>query len=52
MMGLAIAHQAREQVLFDDEVIYASQNKFNDSDFFNSKDRQNYFDYGEQIVVI
>lgn len=52
MMGLAIAHQAREQVLFDDEVIYASQNKFNDSDIFNSKDRQNYFDYGEQIVVI
>lgn len=49
MMGLAIAHHAREQVIFNEEPIYVSDNSFNN---FESKNKQNYYDYGEQLEII
>lgn len=48
MMGLAIAHQAREQVIFNEEPIIVGQH-FN---FSAEPDSGEYYDYGEKIVVI
>ena len=48
MMGLAIAHQVREQVVFINEPIAVSpQYSFN-----IERDMESYYDYGEQIVPI
>ncbi len=48
MMGLAIAHQIREQVVFDEEPITMAQH-FN---FSSEKANDTQYDYGEDIVVI
>ena len=48
MMGLAIAHHIREQVVFENEVVYVNpQYNFNVERFL-----QNTQDWGEQITVI
>ena len=48
MMGLAIAHHIREQVVFPSDVIYAPPH----TQFFSEKQKQNHYDYGEKITVI
>ena len=48
MMGLAIAHEVREQVVFDNEPIYTSQQY----QFSAEKKQQTKQDYGEEITVI
>ena len=48
MMGLAIAHQIREQVIFNEEPIIVSPH-FN---FSTEPESGAYYDYGEKIVVI
>jgi len=48
MMGLAIAHEVREQVVFDNEVIYVSRQY----QFSAEKKQETKQDYGEQITVI
>lgn len=48
MMGLAIAHQIREQVIFNEEPIIVSPH-FN---FGTEPESGEYYDYGEKIVVI
>lgn len=48
MMGLAIAHQIREQVIFDNEPIYANTN-FN---FNIERMQQEQYDYGETITIV
>ena len=48
MMGLAIAHHIREQVVFPKDVIYAPPH----TQFFSEKQKQNHYDYGERITVI
>ena len=48
MMGLAIAHQAREQVIFSNEPIFV-----NPEYHFNVERRnETQYDYGEKIVVV
>ena len=48
MMGLAIAHHARSQVVFDRETIYVHpQYRFD-----KEKKQQTTYDYGEEITVI
>lgn len=48
MMGLAIAHHARSQVVFETETIYVQpQYRFN-----KEKKQQITYDYGEEITVI
>ena len=48
MMGLAIAHHIREQVVFDNEpIIVSPQYQFN-----LEKKQETYYDYGESIEVI
>ncbi len=48
MMGLAIAHHIREQVVFDNEpIIVSPQYQFN-----LEKKQETYYDYGETIEVI
>ena len=48
MMGLAIAHQAREQVIFSNEPIFV-----NPEYHFNVEKRnETQYDYGEKIVVV
>ena len=47
MMGLAIAHQIREQVVFPVEPIIVNQRYG-----FNIEQNQTQYDYGEEIVVI
>lgn len=47
MMGLAIAHEIRNQVVFDEEVIYTYP-EFKEFEF----DVQNDTDFGEDIIVI
>ncbi len=48
MMGLAIAHEVREQVVFDNAPIYVSQQY----QFSAEKKQETKQDYGEQITVI
>ena len=48
MMGLAIAHQVRDQVVFDQELIVVNQ----EHKFSSERVRQEQRDYGEQITVI
>lgn len=48
MMGLAIAHHIREQVVFNDETMYVNPNY----SFNIEKMQQTQYDYGEQITVI
>lgn len=48
MMGLAIAHEVRDQVVFDQEPIVADQQYR----FSSEHVRQERRDYGEQIIVI
>lgn len=48
MMGLAIAHQAREQVIFNNEPINVEPTRF----FNIEKENAGIYDYGEQIEVI
>ena len=48
MMGLAIAHHIREQVVFPKGVIYSQPHY----QFFSEKQKQNHYDYGEKITVI
>ena len=48
MMGLAIAHQVRDQVVFDQEPIVVNQ----EHKFSSERVRQEQRDYGEQITVI
>ena len=48
MMGLAIAHHIREQVVFPNNVIYSQPNY----QFFSEKKNSNHYDYGEKITVI
>lgn len=48
MMGLAIAHEVREQVVFINEpIVMQSQRYFN-----AEKEREKQYDYGEEITVI
>jgi phage terminase large subunit len=48
MMGLAIAHEVREQVVFTEETIYV-----NPQYHFNAeKHNETVTDYGESIVVV
>ena len=47
MMGLAIAHHIREQVVFPNDVITVSPQYQ-----FNFEKQEEYYDFGEQIVVI
>ena len=48
MMGLAIAHEVREQVVFINEpIVMQSQHYFN-----AEKEREKQYDYGEEITVI
>ena len=47
MMGLAIAHEIRNQVIFDTEPVY-SYPEFKEFEF----DVRNDTDFGEEIVVI
>ena len=48
MMGLAIAHEVREQVVFDNEPIYMSRQY----QFSAEKKQETRQDYGEEITVI
>lgn len=48
MMGLAIAHEVREQVVFDNEPIYSSRQY----QFSSEKKQETKADYGEEITVI
>ena len=48
MMGLAIAHEVREQVVFDNEPIYTSRQY----QFSAEKKQETKDDYGEEITVI
>ena len=48
MMSLAIAHQIREQVVFDNEPILVNPQY----QFSHEKENEEYKDYGDQIVVI
>lgn len=48
MMGLAIAHHIREQVVFNDETIYANPNY----SFDVEKMQQTQYDYGETITIV
>ena len=48
MMGLAIAHEVREQVVFDNEPIYMSRQY----QFSTEKKQETKQDYGEEITVI
>lgn len=48
MMGLAIAHQIREQVIFDTEPIIVNQQYH----FNVEQQNQTQYDYGEDIVVV
>ena len=48
MMGLAIAHQIREQVIFDNETMYVNPNY----SFDVERMQQTQYDYGETITVI
>ena len=48
MMGLAIAHEVREQVVFDNEPIYTSRQY----QFSMEKKQETRQDYGEEITVI
>ena len=48
MMGLAIAHEVREQVVFTNEpIVMQSQHYFN-----SEREREQQYDYGEEITVI
>jgi phage terminase large subunit len=46
MMGLAIAHEIRNQVTFNDEVIYSYP------EFKEFEIEENQSDYGEEIVIV
>lgn len=48
MMGLAIAHHIREQVIFDNETMYVNSNY----SFDVERMQQTQYDYGETITVI
>jgi hypothetical protein len=48
MMGLAIAHQIREQVVFPKDVIEV--NPF--SQFSIEKEHETAYDYGENITIV
>ena len=48
MMGLAIAHDIRDQVVFPSDVIYARPSY----QFSSEKQNQTHYDYGEKITVI
>lgn len=48
MMGLAIAHHIREQVVFPKDAIYTPPHY----QFFSEKHKQNHYDYGDKITVI
>ena len=48
MMGLAIAHQIRDQVVFDDDVIMVDPHP----QFAAERQYQPQYDYGEDIVVV
>ena len=48
MMGLAIAHEAREQVIFPNEPIYVKP----EYHFNIERKQQTHYDYGERIVVV
>ena len=48
MMGLAIAHHVREQVVFDNEAMYVNPNY----SFDVERMQQQQYDYGETITVI
>jgi hypothetical protein len=48
MMGLAIAHQIREQVVFiDDPIIVHPKNGFNIEKIMETQ-----YDYGEEITIV
>ena len=48
MMGLAIAHHIREQVVFNDETMYVNPNY----SFNIEKMQQTQYDYGETITIV
>lgn len=48
MMGLAIAHHVREQVVFNDETIEISQQRH----FNVEKKQETQYDYGETITIV
>ena len=48
MMGLAIAHQAREQVVFPNEAIFVNPQYHFDIE----KKYETQYDYGETITVV
>ena len=48
MMGLAIAHDIRDQVVFPSDVIYAQPSY----QFSGERQNQTHYDYGEKITVI
>jgi phage terminase large subunit len=48
MMGLAIAHEAREQVIFPNEPIFVKP----EYHFNIERKQERHYDYGERIVVV